>query len=274
MALAISGPAFAGDALRSQLGAARDAIAALRADAALQLAQLSPDAAIRIEQRIGQLELLMRDLTNRVEDLAHQQRVLERELRPGQGERAARPVPRPERDEDTEPPRRRGEDFDQPRRRGEDAEPPRRRSEDAEPPRRRGEEDVGRAAAPATAQDYYEQAVVLWRRKDYPAAEAAFVQFLRRFPSDPLAAHAHYWLGETYLAQNRLQDASFQFVDVIRKFPTHARAPDSIIRLAVVYTRQGKGRDACTAYAEYRRKYPNGAYRQHAESEQRRLACS
>ena len=62
------------------------------------------------------------------------------------------------------------------------------------------------AAAPAPAspgeaeqnpKQLYEAAYGYLLQRDYGAAEAAFDEFLRRHPNDPLAGNAQYWLGES-----------------------------------------------------------------------------
>ena len=39
------------------------------------------------------------------------------------------------------------------------------------------------------------------KQADYPAAEAAFKEFVEAHPKDPMAGNAQYWLGETYYPQ-------------------------------------------------------------------------
>src|SRR5690606_37876606 len=63
------------------------------------------------------------------------------------------------------------------------------------------------AANAGTAKELYETAYGYLLQQDYGAAEAAFDEFLRRYPSDRLAADAQYWLGETLFVQRRFRPA-------------------------------------------------------------------
>ena len=158
------------------------------------------------------------------------------------------------------------------------------RTDDDDPPparpARRSEEpakvdtDTSKALPGGPARDQYEHALGLLRRADYKGAEAALREFVRRHPTDPLAANAYYWLGENYYAQGRFQDAASQFADGYRKFPNHPKAQDSLFKLALSAARQGKTGEACTSFAEFRKRYPNAGLRREAEAETRRLNCA
>ncbi len=257
-----------GSSAAVDLARTRDEVRRLRGGGIeVELAQLSPDAAIRIEERIARLERTIRELTNRVEDLAHQQNELAREnerfrndveFRLSQIERG-RGVTRPPAERRPAPP------------------PPARIESDDEPdnPRegRRGGEESETLRTTTPSREQFDQAMALIRRSDFRAAEASLTQFLRRYPGDPQVPTAVYWLGESYFAQNRMQEASFQFADVIRKYPNHAKAQDSMFKLALTFARQGKNQEACATFNEYRRRYATGAMRREAEAESKRLGC-
>jgi tol-pal system protein YbgF len=246
-------PAFADTParLRHDLDDAAARLADMKRATALLPAQLSNDAALRFEERIRELEREIRNLTSRVEDLAHQQREQAREnerfrndvdFRLGQIEKGARAAP-PAKPGPGKPGR--GDDNDEEKPRGGDA----------------------------GAKADYDTAIGLLRRADYKAAEAALSQFLKRHPNDAQAPNAHYWLGETYLALNRPADAAFQYADVVKKFPKHPKAQDSLYKLGVAMAKQGKKAEACAALGEYGRRHPNGALKREVDIESRRLAC-
>src|SRR5262249_10324095 len=207
-------------------------------------------------------------LTDRSDALAAQQRDLAREsdrykndtdYRRGQIDKGKSPPPRA-----TEPPRRTEAPPARPPERRAETPPPRppaaRSDEDDDdaPPRPTRRDEAARPQQPeapapgGSARDQYEQALALLRRAEYKAAEAALLQFVRRYPNDPLAANAYYWLGENYFAQGRFQDAAYQFADGFRKFPNHAKAQDTLFKLALSLGRQGKTGEACTTFAEFR----------------------
>src|SRR5262249_59373494 len=54
----------------------------------------------------------------------------------------------------------------------------------------------------------YETAYGYLLQRDYGAAEAAFQDFLQRFPNDPLAGNAQYWLGESLFVRGQYRSAA------------------------------------------------------------------
>ena len=284
-------PAAVAPAAAETPSALSGALDQLRRDAQsirIELAQMSPDAAVQMNRRLDELERLIQRLTDKIDSLNAQQREAAREFdrykndtdfRIGQMEKGNRAAPRPaqpERRTEAPPPR-------PPERRAETppARPPAARIDDDDDdapqrPARRDEAARPQTEAPApggSVRDQYEHALALLRRADYKAAEVALLQFVRRHPTDPLSANAYYWLGENYYAQGRYQDAAFQFADGFRKFPNHPKAQDSLFKLALALGRQGKTGDACATFAEFRKRYPTAGLRREAEAEQRRMNC-
>ena len=290
--------------LRVTLDAARVQAREIRRE--IVLAQMSQDAAVHLNRRLDELERLIQALTNKIDTLDAQNRELQRdfdrfkndvEFRLSQAEKSqrapARPTaPPPERNAappDRRDPEKKAEAPPDRRAITPPVTPPSSRSnarpaDDDPPPRNarrsddrdsdRDQADADRGAPSGGARDQYEQALGLLRRADYKGAEAALRDFVRRYPADPLAANAYYWLGENYYAQGRFQDASAQFAEGYRKFPNHPKAQDSLFKLALSAARQGKTGDACASFAEFRKRYPNAGLRREAEAEQRRLNCS
>jgi tol-pal system protein YbgF len=97
------------------------------------------------------------------------------------------------------------------------------------------------------------------QRKDYIAAEETLRAFLRKYPTDPLAADANYWLGEALFQRQRYRDAAEAFLTVTTKFETRARAPDALLRLGQSLAALGEREAACAALGEVGRKYPKAS---------------
>ena len=62
--------------------------------------------------------------------------------------------------------------------------------------------------------------------KDYALAEETFRDFLRRYPSDRLAAEAQYWLGESMFQRQNYRDAADAFLALSKN---SRRAPRRLI---------------------------------------------
>jgi tol-pal system protein YbgF len=111
------------------------------------------------------------------------------------------------------------------------------------------------AGGAGSPRDLYETAYGYLLQQDYGAAEASFDEFLRRYPSDRLAADAQYWLGEALYVQRRYRPAGQAFLAVIEKHKTSAKVPNSLLKLAL--SLEQLGQKDCGIFAEIDSRHPN-----------------
>ncbi|HMO30735.1 tol-pal system protein YbgF, partial [Enterovirga sp.] len=133
-----------------------------------------------------------------------------------------------------------------------------------------------RGAAPAAgAKSRYDAAYAALNQRQYAQAEAGFRDFIRDNPRDRLAADATYWLGESYLRQNKPKEAAQQFLKVTQEHAKSARAADAMLKLGMALSSLGAKDQACAAFAELGRKYPGAAahVKQGADREQKKAHC-
>ena len=107
----------------------------------------------------------------------------------------------------------------------------------------------------SSPKELYETAYGYLLQQDYPSAEAAFDEFLRRHPNDRLAADAQYWLGETLYVQRRYKPAGQAFLKVIEKHQASNKVPNSILKLA--QTLDQLGQKDCALFEELETRHPN-----------------
>ncbi len=131
-------------------------------------------------------------------------------------------------------------------------------------------------ASDASSKQAYEAAYGYLLQQDFGAAEQAFDDFLKRYPSDPLAGNAQYWLGETYFARAQFKPAAAAFLKVSQTYARSAKAPDSLLKLAMSLDKLGAKDAACASYADLSAKFPNapGHVKNRADTERRRLGCA
>lgn len=110
---------------------------------------------------------------------------------------------------------------------------------------------------PADPKDQYEAAFNNLMRHDLASAEAAFIAFLAAHPEDPLAGNAQYWLGETYYARNRFEDAAVAFLDGYQTYPNSPKAPDNLLKLGMSLARIDRKEEACATFAKLSQDFPN-----------------
>jgi tol-pal system protein YbgF len=126
-----------------------------------------------------------------------------------------------------------------------------------------------------TPRDEFDLAYGYVLRKDYPLAQQAFQDFLKRYPSDPMAAEAQFWLGESLFQSKSYQSAAEAFVTMTKKYPSSAKQPDTLLRLGQSLAALQQRDLACVTLAEVGKKYPRAAQNVKAavEREQKRVHC-
>jgi tol-pal system protein YbgF len=135
---------------------------------------------------------------------------------------------------------------------------------------------TGATAPPSQSpRDAYDLGYGYLLHKDYALAEDTFRDFLRRYPSDRLAAEAQYWLGESMFQRQNYRDAADTFLSLSKKFESSPKAPDSLLRLGQSLAALNEKELACATFGEISRKYPTASLtvKQVVEREQKRVRC-
>jgi tol-pal system protein YbgF len=127
----------------------------------------------------------------------------------------------------------------------------------------------------ANPKQAYETAYGYLLQQNYQAAEGAFEDFLRRFPNDPLAGNAQFWLGESLFVRGQYKAAASAFLKGYQTYGKSAKAPDSLLKLAMSLDRLGQKEAACSSFAELSAKFPNAPahVKSRAQSERQRAGC-
>jgi tol-pal system protein YbgF len=137
------------------------------------------------------------------------------------------------------------------------------------------------APAPTTAlsgspRDEYDLAYGYILTGDYGLAEESFKAWLASFPTDPQAANAEFWLGESHLQQGEYRDAANAFLAVYKSSPDSSKGPDALLKLGVSLSALGEKPAACATFAELGRRYPRASesVMSRVRDEQTRAGCS
>jgi tol-pal system protein YbgF len=150
------------------------------------------------------------------------------------------------------------------------------------PPQPGGGPQVAAAPAPASSgeaemnsKQLYETAYGYLLQRDYGAAEAAFDEFLRRHPGDPLAGNAQYWLGESLYVRGQYRAAAGAFLKGYQAYGKSAKAPESLLKLAMSLQRLGQKDAACSSFNELATKFPNAPahVKSTGQTERQRAGC-
>lgn len=126
-----------------------------------------------------------------------------------------------------------------------------------------------------TPRDEFDLAYGYVLRKDFSLAQQAFQDFLKKYPSDPMASEAQFWLGESLFQSKNYQSAAEAFVTMTKKYPSSAKQPDTLLRLGQSLAALQQRDLACVTLAEVGKKYPRAAQNVKAavEREQKRVHC-
>ena len=136
----------------------------------------------------------------------------------------------------------------------------------------------GGASIPPSGSDpasLYENAFSQLKSGNYGVAQRDFNGFLTAHPDHPLASNATYWLGETYYAQQKYDQASRIFAESYKKYPKGPKAADSLLKLGMSLGGAGKSKEACVSFKQLKKEFAstaNTAVRR-ADQEMSRLGC-
>lgn len=86
-------------------------------------------------------------------------------------------------------------------------------------------------ADPAEKQEF-EAALAVLRKGEFAPAQAAFTNFLKRYPQSGYKAPALFWLGNAQYALRNYRDALVNFRALVATDPEHVRAPEAVLAVA------------------------------------------
>lgn len=131
------------------------------------------------------------------------------------------------------------------------------------------------AQAPVDSAQLLQDATRYLQLGRYAESEAAFAAFAQANPQSPDAPEARYFVGRTQVAQRRFPDAADTFVAFLKDYPAAARAPDAWTMLGVSLKGMDKADQACAVFRDLPVKYPRAspAVRNLAVAEARAANC-
>ena len=87
-----------------------------------------------------------------------------------------------------------------------------------------------------SADELYEKALQTIRDKQEPAAgRELMTTFLQRYPADPRAVNAAYWIGETHYAEKNYDKAVLQFEEVVHKYGDDPKVASALYKQALAF---------------------------------------
>jgi len=86
-------------------------------------------------------------------------------------------------------------------------------------------------AEPAEKRDF-EAALAVFRKGDFSAAQAVFVDFLNRYAQSGYRPSALFWLGNAQYATKDYKESQANFRQLVQQTPDHIRVPEALLAIA------------------------------------------
>jgi tol-pal system protein YbgF len=102
----------------------------------------------------------------------------------------------------------------------------------------------------------YRRGLTLVKQGSYDRAIQAFRDFLRANADSPLAANAHYWIGECYYLLGDYSQAILKFNDVRQQYPRSDRVAPSLLKIGLAFLQMGNKSEARLAFQKVVNDYP------------------
>jgi len=118
-------------------------------------------------------------------------------------------------------------------------------------------------AKSSLAQGYFDQ------------AKAGFSAFVERYGDQPLAGPALFWLGEIAAVQGDYRAAAKAYIETLKRFPKGSKAPEAMVRLGAALNAMGDKAEDCRTLKAFSGQYPkaSAAVRARAKIERQRAGC-
>jgi tol-pal system protein YbgF len=102
----------------------------------------------------------------------------------------------------------------------------------------------------------YDSGITAYRAGDYQGAIAAFDGIVKRFPRDPLAANAQYWIGDAWFNLRDFKAAAAAQQVLIANYPESPKIPDALLNLGSAYAAQGDNPNARKTFEDLIARFP------------------
>ncbi len=109
------------------------------------------------------------------------------------------------------------------------------------------------------AAQLYNQGVAAFNARNYTGAQAAFVDFTRKYPSNGQVGNAWYYIGESNFQLNKFNEAAVAYDKVITGYSRSPRAASAYLKQAISFSKLGQKAAATARMQELMKKYPTSA---------------
>ena len=112
------------------------------------------------------------------------------------------------------------------------------------------QKELERAEHPTERLPIYNLAQAKLQAGNAARARELLTEFLAKFPRDELAGNAQYWLGETFYAEKKWNDAIIEFQKVQKEHKGSEKVPDALVKIGMSFEAQGDCENALLFFDE------------------------
>ncbi len=127
---------------------------------------------------------------------------------------------------------------------------------------------------PAEKAEFFALAQAQEGKGERAVARELYEEFVKKWPSDPRAADAHFRLGELWYGERRYREAILEYGKVAQDFPRSDKAPDALLRTGESMVALDLRDDAKRLFEEVLKRYPRSTAAQRAKARLTELAGS
>jgi len=86
----------------------------------------------------------------------------------------------------------------------------------------------------------FQTAYADYSKGNYELALMGFTDFLKRYPGDPRAAEAHYWIGECLYSQGKFGEAAEELGQMVERYPNAEKAAPALLKRGYAQIEAGR----------------------------------
>ncbi len=125
---------------------------------------------------------------------------------------------------------------------------------------------------PADKSEFFALAQAQEGKGERAVARELYEDFVKKWPSDPRAADAHFRLGELWFGDKRYRQAILEYGKVAQDFPRSDKAPDALFRTGESMLALDLRDDARGLFEEVTKRYPRSVAAKKAKARLAELA--
>jgi tol-pal system protein YbgF len=103
----------------------------------------------------------------------------------------------------------------------------------------------------------YDMALAALKDKKYNSAKEQFADLMVSYPKSTMLDRVMFWYAETFFAQKDFQNSALNYLKCYQKFPKGQKAQDALLKLAMSLSELRKQTEVCKIIKKLEVEFPN-----------------